>query len=136
MIIRPKSDLTFYQHPFPRYGYVHRHQGQALAVAIVRAENIRLFIFTLSGVSAARPPSPRQGAGPGARALRVSVCVKLKGEAPRAALKDAFSFYLKTKGFSYLCTTSGQLHPVLKLTLTSPHWDDIILTLTLCKTRP
>ncbi len=28
------------------------------------------------------------------------------------------------------------IDPVLKLTLTSPHWDDIILTLTLCKTRP
>jgi len=111
-----------------------------LAVAICTSTGkhkaFHLQFFTLSGVSAARPPSPRQGAGPGARALRVSVCVKLKGEAPRAALKDAFSFYLKTKGFSYLCTTSGQLHPVLKLTLTSPHWDDIILTLTLCKTRP
>ena len=128
-----------YLPPFPRYGYVHRHQGQGTGSSHCTSRKHKAFhlqFFTLSGVSAARPPSPRQGAGPGARALRVSVCVKLKGEAPRAALKDAFSFYLKTKGFSYLCTTSGQLHPVLKLTLTSPHWDDIILTLTLCKTRP
>ena len=57
-------------HTMPTIPSTHSTDIKALAVAIVQ-ENIRLFIFTLSGVSAARPPSPRQGAGPGARALRV-----------------------------------------------------------------